>query len=69
MTALKRMPQDEFAQLCTRAFVQHIREGERPRFERKVMKTLQLAIMPKEVREGGGVCMYVGVGKYDMIYV
>lgn len=49
MTALKRMPQDEFAKDVTQAFVSHIQESGRARFERKVLKTLQLAIMPKEV--------------------
>jgi hypothetical protein len=48
MTALKRMPQEEFAKIITRAFVAHIEASERSRFERKVLKTLQLAIMPAE---------------------
>ena len=49
LTALKRMPQDDLARLFTQAFVAHIAESDRARFERKVLKTLQLAIMPKEV--------------------
>ena len=50
MISLKHMPRDDLCKMFTNAFVAHIDETERSRFERKVLKTLQLATMPAEVR-------------------